>query len=366
MNLTGEYSTNQNALIKFESLNPTNGQYYASEYITGFSLVSGGQYQYIPNVIFNNYYYITGILQNFNSMLFSSGCSGNIPIIFSNAGGHGASGNLLLQNVNLNNLYVVGNASYYIVTGLDMSVYGTSYTGISNGTILSGIYNNCYDVPAFYGSNLYSFTQTNIFGSNFPEASYLTGTVLIDTGLFSGITGYTITGLDITNIGHGYNYQKIPTCNFIRQSGDFLISGATGNFLLKNSGIYNFNTVWSVNTGWTNGNMAPLTSGFSGILNGVQRFFSITLQCSGLDNTSGVVGKLSVIPAYGTGLIQNITGTKYYNNSAYFLKKKLNNFELLIPPNGELSFLIGQSDLDSFYTNYLISSEGIDIGSLDF
>lgn len=367
MDTNGVYLSNQNILIKFEPSFPLNGQNYLSEYITGFNLSNSGIYQYPPDVFFNNYYYVTGISQLMSSMLFSSGCSGNIPITFLGAGGSGASGNLLLAQVIIPNLYIGGNAIYNIVTGININNYGENYTGSPIMIVNSGLYNNCYDVPNHYNSNLYSFTNINSSGLLNYQATSLTGLVLTITGNFNGIPGYSVTGLDITNIGHGYNNKRIPLCNFIRQSGDiFSGSGdAQGIFLLKNSGVYNSNNSWTIQTGWANSNLFTLESGFSGVLKNTQRFFAISVQSSGLDNTSGIISKLSVLPSYGSGIIQFITGNKYYNDDPYFLKKKLDIAKLLTPVSGDLSFFTTQSELDTIYADYT-SNQDISLGDINF
>lgn len=365
MDTLGNYSSNQSILIKFEPSTPVNGSGYTSEYITGFNLITGGKYLYPPTPVFNSYYFVTGLTQSFASMLFSSGCTGSIPVTFTGGGGNGASGDILLAGVTLANLYQSGNLVYYIATGANFPSQGTNYTGIPTAIFKTGIYSNCYDVPAHFASNLYSFTSLNSSGSLGPQAVSLSGLVLTNTGVFSGITGFTVTGLDITNMGHGYNASRMPLVTFLRQSGDTLTGNASGTFQLKATGLYNINNFWTIQTGWTNGDFAPLQSGLSGILTNNQRFFSIQLQCSGLDNTTGIVSKLSVLPSQGSGIVQLVTGTKYYSDDPYFLKKKLNPIETLVPISGDLSFLTTQSDLDNLYNDF-VSSEGIDLGDFDF
>ena len=362
MNISGIYSTNQNIFINFQPYLPLNNQTYYSEYITGFVLTNSGNYVNPPTVMFNNYYFTTGMTQQWATMLFSSGCSGNIPFYTTGGGGTGASGIIQVLPVTLSNLYVVGNAIYNIVTGTSMYSSGTNYTGIPNIIIQTGIYSNCYDVPTHYGTNLYSFTPINTSGAISPQAQWLTGIVLTTTG----VTGnYYVTGLEVTNIGYGYNASRTPYCTFIRSSGDSMTTNASGFFQLKATGLYNINNYWTIYTGWTNQSVSPLVSGLSGILSANERFFSIVLQCSGLDNTSGIVSQLTIQPSLGSGITQLITGTKYYTGDPYFLKKKLNPELLLVPVSGQLSFLSSQSDLDNYYANFT-ASPGINVGDLNF
>lgn len=366
MNVNGNYDTNQTVLIKYEANVPANGQSYTSEYITGFILTSSGQYSSQPSVVFNNYYYTTGISQLYSSLLFSSGCTGNIPVTFTGAGGSGASGYLQLATVTIANLYQTGNVVYNIVTGGIFVNNGANYTTTPTGIVLTGIYGNtCYDVPKFYGSGMYSFSPFNSAGLITPQATALTGLVLGTTGLIGAATGYLVTGVDITNIGYGYNASRMPSCTFIRQSGDSFSINASGNFQLKSTGIYNMGQVWTVYTGWTNNDLAPLQSGLSGILTSQNRFFTISLQCSGLDNTSGVVNKLSILPSLGSGITQYITGTKYFSSDPYFLKKKLNS-KLGITVSGDLSFFTTQTQLDTIYQNYQSQNNQFSLGDFNF
>lgn len=362
MNTSGIYLTNQSVLIQLQPSSPTNGQTYKSEYITGFILTNSGNYQSPPAVVFNNYYYATGLTQSWNTLMFSSGCSGNIPFYATGGGGTGASGYLLTLPISLTNLYVSGNALYNLITGVNMVNIGTNYTGSPNIIVQTGVYGNCYDVPVHYGYNIYYFNPLNTSGALSPQATFLTGIVLTTTGV-SG--NYYVTGLEVTNIGYGYNASRTPYCAFLRQSGDTFTGNASGTFQLKATGLYNINNYWTIYTGWSNNTLSPLISGLSGVLYNTQRFFSVVLQCSGLDNTSGIVSQLSLLPLQGTGLSYFITGTKYYSGDPYFLKKKLNPELLLVPISGDLSFLTTQSDLDSVYSNYT-SNQGLNIGDLDF
>lgn len=365
MDVNGNYDTNQKILIKYEAVNPLSGQSYPSEYITGFKLNGSGQYSYPPDVVFNNYYYITGISQAYNSLLFSSGCTGNLPVIFTGGGGNGASGYLQIAQVTLANLYQAGNAVYSVVTGGVFNYLGSNYTGIASGVVLTGIFGNtCYDVPRFYNSGAYSFIKFNNTGVLSPQASFLTGFVLGMTGLIGTGTGFFVTGLDISNIGYGYNASRTPSVTFIRQSGDLYSSNASGTLLLKATGNYNMGSVWTIYTGWTNNNLYPLESGLSGVFSTQNRYFTISLNCSGLDNTSGVINKLSVLPSFGSGNVQLVTGTKYFSTDPYFLKKKLNTKSNIVI-SGDLSFLMTQTELDTIYSSYT-SNLSLDLGDLDF
>jgi hypothetical protein len=361
----GNQDINQTILIKYEADFPLSGQSYTSEYITGFDLTNGGQYSSQPSVIFNNYYYTTGISQLYSSLLFSSGCTGNLPVTFTGGGGSGASGYLLLAPATVANLYGAGNINYHIVTGGVFNNIGTNYSFSPTGVVLTGAYGNtCYDVPKFYNSNLYSFSKFDSIGLITSQATALTGLVLGITGLIGVDTGYFVTGLDITNIGYGYNASRMPSCTFIRPFGDSYSVDASGAFLMKSTGNYNMGSVWTVSTGWTNGDLVPLVSGLSGVISSQNQYFTIQLQCSGLDNTSGVINKLSVLPSLGSGIVQCITGTKYFSSDPYFLKKKLNS-GLVVIISGDLSFLTTQTELDTIYADYT-SNQVLDMGDLSF
>jgi hypothetical protein len=380
-NLTNNYFYNQtdsagntittaNIFIKFEPVFPLNGQTYTSQYITGFQVLNSGEYLYPPNVNFSNYYYITGLFQQLSSMLFSSGCTGNIPINFPSQTGANASGYLSLLPILLQNIYGTGMNNYNIATAYTITNSGTGYINSPIAILNTGIYSNCYDIPSYYGNNLSIFSNFNTSGILSPEASYLTGIVLTTTGLVSGgqVTGYLITGLDISNIGYGYdNNYLIPKINFIRQSGDNLTHNATGLLINKISGLYNINNFWTILTGWTTNDFSPLSSGLSGILTMNRNYFSISINCSGLDNTNNVISKLTLMPSNGPTIIEYITGSKYYNNDPFFLKKKIDIAQLIFPSGSILDFLTSQNDLDNFYDNTNFTNNTFPpLGSLSF
>lgn len=354
--------------ISFQPSYPSNSGHFKSEYVTGFSLTSSGEYLQSPDVMFTGYYYITGIAQTLPSLLFSTGCTGQIPVIFSGFSGAGATGNLQLLPVTFNNVYQSGIHNYNIVTSFNMVSGGTGYLGSPTAIVLTGAYTNCYDVPNFYGSSYSVFSRFNTSGTLEPLAYYLTGEVLTTTGLVSGelMTGLIVTGINITNIGSGYNSTFLPLMSFIRHSGDTLTKNASGILSTKASGIYNFTGDWTVETGWSNLNFSIMT-GFTGQFFTEGQYFSVRMTCSGLDNTEPIITQLSVTPTHESGIITYISNTKYYDTDPLFLKKKISVEELSYPAGSDLSFLINQDDLDLLYSSILFTNNGgLNIGNLDF
>lgn len=368
-NALGSSLTGQNISIDFKPVSPLNGGNYQAQYITGFQLQGSGEYLTPPTVTFPTYYYVTGIAQSLSSMLFSSGCTGNLPITFTSSTGANASGYLSLFSVVLQNIYQTGIVPYNIPIAFNLLNSGTGYFVPPTAILQTGIYNNCYDVPTYYNQNISIFNKFNTVGLTELEAAYLTGAVITTTGLVSGgqLTGFLVSGLDIYNIGYGYdNIYLKPTVTFIRQSGDTLTHNASGLLLNKLSGIYNFTGVWTVSTGWTTSNLYPI-SGISpdtGNITITQNYFTVSLSCSGLDNTSNVITELTLNSSDGTLLTEYFTGSQYYNSNPYFLKKKIDVAELISPSGSVLDFLTSQSDLQSFYSSSAFTSASL--GDLNF
>jgi hypothetical protein len=370
INLHGQTQI-KNAIIKFEPVYPLQGSGYRADYVTGFTLSSSGEYLYPPRAMFTGYYYVSGLDINPGSVILSSGCSGNLPVIFTGAGGNGASGIFINQKTLLNNIYDVGINTYYLPQSFSMLSGGTGYLGTPTAILQTGIYNNCYDVAAKYGTNLYVYTPFSGHGILVPAASYLTGVVLYKTGLVSGgaITGYILTGLEITNPGSGYNSLYIPKISFLRQSGDTLTKNATGVFFMKTTGFYNFSGQWSIQTGVSNTGLAYMIgqSG-TGYFNSFQNNLSTQVNYSGLDNTEAIVSKVTVTLPDGTSVYRLMSGIKSYDTSTGYLKKK-NNLELtLFAPSADLSFSLTQNELDTYYSSneFINNNFEILLGDLDF
>lgn len=366
---------NETIIYSFTGVSPTNGQTFTSEYVTGFSLTNSGQYTIPPIALTTGYYYVTGLQQALISMLFSSGCTGNIGVTFSGSTrfGTGASGTLNLRSVNFQNIYGVGNNSFYVVDSFSMLSGGTGYGAAPRAILQTGVYANCYDVVGRSGVNVAWFLPFSTSGGLNPSAAYLTGEVLTTTGLVSGgLTGYIVTGYNLTNPGSGYNnifYR--PHLRFQRDPSDSLTGSTSGNasgiLNVKLTGLYNFNNIWKIETGFAGYSLTPTT--FTGSINLPinQNYVSFRVTCSGLDNTVPVITSLSITTSAGSGITQLITGYKTYNTDTGYLKKKL-NITGTFTPGSDLSFFLTQSDLDNFYSSegYTNNAWGIDLGDLDF
>lgn len=345
---------NSSVSIKLEPVYPSSGSAYRSDYVTGFNLLSSGRYQHIPTPIFTGYYYIDGLDYNLGSILLSSGCSGNVPIIFSGVnGGSGASGYLVSNRVLLNNVYDVGTHSYYIPQSFQMMSGGTGYVQTPVSIVRTGIFANCRDVAAAYGYSNYGFTTFNGNGKLVPSASYMTGIVKYTTGFVSGGlsgTGYFITGLEWTNQGSGFNQTLYPKVVFQRNALDTYTGNASGVMLLKQSGLYDF-SFWGVNTGLSSKILTGL-NGFSGQinLNPTDNYVSVQVNYSG-DNTENLVAKLTISMSGGSSIETLVTGKKYYDITTGFLKKKNNLNPILFQEGSDLSFLLTQDELDNYYSS---------------
>lgn len=356
--------------IKIENLSHTEGQAYKSEYVTGFTLTNSGEYLQVPTVKFTGYYYVSDLDWNLSTMILSSGCTGNLPVTFSGLGGVGASGEILSKRTFLSGVYGVGVNIFYLPYQFNLLSGGTGYLQTPTAFIFTGKYPNCFDVAKNSGSASI-YVPFSGSGELTPSAAYLTGEVLYRTGLVSGgqLTGYIVTGLEITNPGSGYNSIYVPRLSFIRQTGDTLITGATGAFSLKASGTYSLTGNWAIKTGVSNGNLAYMT-GASGILNlsSTQNYFTVQINFSGNDNTEPLSTRVTVSMVSGSSIVHNISGIKYYDTTTGFLKKK-NNLEATRFIEGSLlSFSLTQSDLDNYYSSseFINNSFTIDYGDLDF
>ena len=339
--------------VKLEPVSPVNSGTYISEYATGFHISSGGEYIYPPFLQVTGYYYVSDLNWALNTVLLSSGCSGNIPIIFSGVGNRGrnASGVLITNRTLLSGMYGEGLNYYYLPQSFQIVSGGTGYLVAPTALLQTGVFANCYDVGAKYNSTYLIYKPFSGMGVISPEASYLTGEVLVNTGLVSGglYTGYTVTGIGFTNPGSGYNSGLFPFCSFIRQTGDNLTANASGFFVLKSTGLYTFNSQWSIQTGLSNLDLISMSgltgTGYLGLLD---TSFSININYSGLDNTQPIVSKLTVTLGSDSA-ISYISGTKTYDITTGFLKKK-DILNLTTFASGQnLSFDLSQDELDNYF-----------------
>jgi hypothetical protein len=361
---------NKSFNIKIENLSHADGQAYKSEYVTGFSLSSSGEYLKVPTAKFTGYYFVNDLDWNLSTMILSSGCTGNLPVTFSGLGGLGASGEIVSRRTFLSGIYGAGVNIFYLPYQFNLLSGGTGYLQTPTAFIFTGKYPNCFDVAKNSGSSSI-YTAFNGSGKLTPSAAFLTGEVLYKTGLVSGgqLTGYIVTGLEITNPGSGYSSVFLPRMSFIRQAGDTLITGATGSFSMKASGSYSLTGNWSVKTGVSNTNLTYMT-GTSGVLNLLpnQNYFTIQVNFSGIDNTEPLATKVTVSMIGGSTIVHNISGLKFYDTTTGFLKKKNDLEATRFVVGSLLSFSLSQSDLDNYYSSseFVNNSFTVDFGDLDF
>jgi hypothetical protein len=368
---------NPNPSTFFLDINMGSGLPYS--YISGFNLTSNGEYLYTPTVLFTGYYGITGIQEAFAPLLFSSGCSGNLPISFlpSNGSGSAASGLLLTTAVQLQNLYFAGIQTYYIVNGYQILNQGSGYTLAPKAIVNTGFYGStCYDVPAKYPNVFPVFAAFDTSGTLLPLASYLTGTAMTTTGLVSEgtIPGLIVTGIDISNIGSGYTPSQFPFISFIRQPGDTLTKNASGNFVLTTSGYSNLNQYTTVQQLIQNQDFTTVTqfSGTSIQLDPTQQMVTYQIAVSGCPFTQPSSGGYIVFSTDGVNYNISedpIVFARTFSTDPLSLKKNNINFTgvytQVVPLGSDLSFLLTQNQLDMLYTSYS-SSQTLDLGDLNF
>ena len=357
--------------VLFEAVSPLSGAYYSGNYVTGFSLTSSGEYLYPPTAQFTGYYYVSGLTYNLHSLLLNSGCTGIVPVLFTGNYGAKASGFLTSSKVYLQDVYNAGIKYYYIPTAFTMITGGTGYLSPAQASLNTGIYSNCYDVADHFGYNYLIYKPFSAYGDMASQANYLTGIVLTVTGLVNGgtQTGYLVTGLDITNPGFGYNINAFPKMSFLRSGLDGLTSNATGVFTIKQSGLYDFTSHWTVKTGISNTSLVVLASGTSGATNlsSEHNYLTAQVSLSGKDHTEPLVGKLTISTADGQSVYNLISGIREYNSTTGFLKKKNILEALKIPASYDLNFLLSQEDLDVFYSSEQYKTNfTITLGDLDF
>lgn len=205
--------------------------YRFKNYITGFKLTNSGLYSgEEPSLEFSKYYYVNGISQAFENLLFSSDCSNKIFINYSGNSSGSASGYLDARNVYISGIYGNGINKFKAIFGYTSYSYGSGYTGAP--IILWGTGGNCFSIADVSGESGQFKKIHNTKASIQAHADYLTGYPLTSgiTGLGGVVTGYIVTGLQITNIGSGYNETFPAKINFLRWSGDNLNNNTSGYF----------------------------------------------------------------------------------------------------------------------------------------
>ena len=294
------------ASIKFEAINPSNNTSYKSEYVTGFNLTSSGLYSgNTPTANFSSYYYVDGIPQALNNLLFSTGCSSTLSINYSGNATGAASGYLTLRDIYLSGLYAAGINGFKGAFAYTSYSNGSGYTGVP--IITWGTGGNCFSLPDKSGESGQFKKIHNTSGVVYTHAGSLTGLVLTSGYMNSGgiVTGYKVTGLTITNIGSGYNDTFPPKISFVRWTGDPLTSNASGVFSYKKTGLYNFTGSWNITYNFLDSTNYSLNK-YSGYYSGDIAFpynknnLGINISLSGLDHTSPISGLLTVNMGYGS------------------------------------------------------------------
>lgn len=131
--------------VKFEPAFPFNNSSYISEYVTGFKLTNSGLYSGSkPTAEFSKYYYVDGVTQSFENLLFSSGCSNQILINYSGNSSGAASGYLQARDVYISGIYGNGINKYKGIFGYHPYSHGSGYTGAP--VVLWGTGQGCFNL----------------------------------------------------------------------------------------------------------------------------------------------------------------------------------------------------------------------------
>lgn len=233
--------------LKFEPSYPLDNSIYKSEYVTGYEIKNSGLYSgSIPQIEFSKYYFVDGISQSLNNLLFSAECANSIPINYIGNSTGEASGFLTLKNIRLNNFYGQGVNVFKAAFGYTSYSKGSGY--IEAPIISWGTGNNCFSVADTLGESGQFKKIDNTKAKISSHSDYLNGKILTKnlSSEDGSITGYMISGLKITNIGSGYNKLFPPKIKFNRSSEDPLIDDASIELLYKESGLYNFTGDWNI------------------------------------------------------------------------------------------------------------------------
>lgn len=239
----------------FEPFSPLNDAYYDNYYPASITVTNAGLYDTCPTASFTEYYYVDSLSINSGSILMSTGCTGNIPFIFTTNGtlGAGASGYLL---INPANNVIIGYETGHSATGYVITSPGSGYTGLINVELNTGIYEDCYDIPVVKSNGgiypFYPFSASVNVGRN---AGYMTGLVICSNNLTGSDSNYnyysnSVSGIWITNPGSGYSDIFLPHVEFIKSSNETQEGNAAAIINLNtNSGSYDFYSNWDILTG---------------------------------------------------------------------------------------------------------------------
>jgi hypothetical protein len=251
---------------------PSGVTNYLNEHVTSIQVTQTGQYDTCPQAIFTEYSYVDSLNLTLSNFLMSTGCTGNIPLIFNRSGnlGTGASGYLLLNQAN--NI-VIGYSIGKSATGYSITSPGTGYTGAVGVSLNKAVYANCYDVPAVIPTDglypYYPFSADVVFKKN---AGYMTGLTICSNEVTGQNTLYTyhlnhVSGIWITNPGSGYSSIFKPYVTFKRDISDARSGNAQATINLNSvSGIYDFYSAWQVTTGFDSFYIADITQNPDGNL----------------------------------------------------------------------------------------------------
>lgn len=337
--------------ISYNFVFPDSYTYKKAEYVTGFRLTSSGEYLNPPVVETTGYYYVTGIQQPLDSFLFSTGCTGNLPILFSgvNPYGTGASGYLVLQTVQFSGVYSTGVKSWNIAVQY-VGITGTGYTVAPIATVNTGRYGSqCFDVPNASGYSYAWFRPFRTSGTLDCQACYLTGVPLYTTGLVSGglMTGIIVTGIDVYNIGSGYSLALAPLMRF-RRTGEIGLTGNASGLFLMHTGTYYSIGDWTIYTGTANTSLKRANTNGTVNLGMFDNQFTFKVAHSG-DFTIPLTGGITVTMAGAVNVATAFVYNKYFDTDPYALKKKSDL--VVYPKTSELGFGTTQEELDTLYSD---------------
>ena len=356
-----------NLRFSFQPYYPLDNTPYLAEYVTGIEITASGIYDECPQASFREYFSIHDIFINSKSV-FSTNCTGVIGLGFSGAGGSGATGRLFLNPINIADTVVYGtisNPAYYLaLTGYSIDNAGSGYTGspeiyldFSNAGV------GCIDYASGNG-NVYPYSEFSGRPLMTRQAGYMTGVIVCE----ANVSGYSVSGIILTNPGSGYSSVFPPAVLFTRTTGDTQSGDATGVIKLNSqSGIYDFNGLWSMRSGLSSTTLSDVAvdislfnseSGnnwfisedgiysfrvewkdYSGVIpyaSNSQIYFGISLNPS--DYTGVMIARLSLINEDGSSQNFLITGQKTYSSNPYLLINDVNYF---IQSNPSLEFLNG-------------------------
>ena len=336
--------------VAFYPLTPQDGSGYQAQYITGLTITTGGNYSSPPKAQFSQYYYVTGLQNSLQSFLFSSGCSG-IPVTFS--GGSptsGASGSLVLKQVRLSGVYGAGVNTFKIISGYSGISSGLGYQSAPNFILGTG--GGCYSLPDVSNTQTAQFRFASGLGAIYAQAAGLTGLVLTSGSL----SGYVVTGIQVTNIGFGYSASFPPNLTFQRVLGDVRAGNASGTFSYKTTGNYQFNNIWdvAVNLGTGLNSLTEYMGYFSGSMNVFGNGnLGLQIKCTNLDNTSAVSGLLVTRLTVGSQTITNqqvIYQTRTFDLYTGALQP-FSSPQISVIPLSDLNYILSQDPYDAAFQN---------------